>query len=181
MPTSRWPRISSHSTQRDPLPISYAGSAKVFLLNLTPLVSVRCTKIAVHGMFPYYLSYHPGSFLSNARIFDPLPNSPSFVDTLIEELYRPPPSQALDLHRLGLFYMILAIATQHDQSKPIYNDESYRYCSLGRACLSSKGVLENPSIPALQALVSTLSSCCRPGSVIDLRVAYYGPVSLVRK
>jgi hypothetical protein len=92
----------------------------------------------------------------NISIYNPLPPS-SFVDSLIEELYRPPPSHELDLHRLGLFYMIIATATLHDHEKSLYNEESFKYFNLARACLSSKCILENPTVPALQALVSALS------------------------
>jgi hypothetical protein len=101
------------------------------------------------------LTLHLIRFL-NTSIYNPLPPS-SFVDSLIEELYRPPPSHELDLHRLGLFYMIIATATLHDHAKAIYNDESFKYFNLARACLSSKCILENPTVPALQALVSALS------------------------
>ena len=89
----------------------------------------------------------------NARFYDLFPNSTSFMDTLIEELYCSPPFHEINLHRLGLLFMVLAMAVQHDQAKPLYSDESYKYFNLAKACLASRGMLENPSMSALQALV----------------------------
>jgi hypothetical protein len=63
--------------------------------------------------------------------------------------------------------MIIAMAALHDPAKSLYSDEAYKYFSLAKACLASKCVVENSSIPALQALVRSFQSLVSPDSLMS--------------
>jgi hypothetical protein len=76
--------------------------------------------------------------------------------------------------------MIIAAATQHDPAIKLYNVESIKYFHLARACLASRCVMENPSIPALQALVSCAVLDPRKDEGANLGAAYHGSVHLER-
>jgi hypothetical protein len=57
-------------------------------------------------------------------------------------------------HALAVFYMVLALGMLVDLDRPAHNPECTQLYQLGRAALAITSVLEEPSIPAIQALVS---------------------------
>lgn len=66
----------------------------------------------------------------------------------------PPDQDSIASHRLAVMYLVLALGTLLDLERPSFSPEATRYYQLGRAALSLDSVLESPSIPAVQALVS---------------------------
>jgi hypothetical protein len=62
---------------------------------------------------------------------------------------------AVDSHRLAIICAVLAIGTFHDLDNTDYDIDSKYWYNLGRAALSLHCVMEHPSIPGIQALVST--------------------------
>ena len=64
-----------------------------------------------------------------------------------------------DSHRLAVLYMVFALGTLMDLDQPYLSTQSTQYYQLARAALSLDSVLENQSIPAIQALVRPRCAC----------------------
>ena len=57
-------------------------------------------------------------------------------------------------HRLALMFMVLSIGSLMNTSLPAYNLEAEKYHQLARASLFHHSFFDNPTINAVQALVS---------------------------
>jgi len=70
--------------------------------------------------------------------------------------------EPLDAHRLSLLFMVLAIGSLMNTALPAYNLDAEKYHQLARAALFHFSFLDNPTLHAIQSLVSneirTLSS-----------------------
>lgn len=64
---------------------------------------------------------------------------------------------AMISHQLALLFMVLAIGSLMDIKRPAYNIDSERYHQLARAALFQSAIFEEPTISAVQALVSQAS------------------------
>lgn len=58
-------------------------------------------------------------------------------------------------HQLALMFMVLAIGSLMDISRPAYNIEAEKYHQLARAALFQNPIFEEPTIAAVQTLVCT--------------------------
>ncbi|TBU30737.1 hypothetical protein BD311DRAFT_754294 [Dichomitus squalens] len=90
-----------------------------------------------------------------AWMYNPIPEA-EFEDTIFSRIYgqrmetEPAPK---DSHRLAVFCLVLALGALLDLDKPALSAEATRYYQLGRAVLSLDSILENQSIPAIQAVI----------------------------
>lgn len=57
-------------------------------------------------------------------------------------------------HRLALMFMVLAIGTLTDPEEPPYSVEAEKYHHLARAALFKSSIFDDPTLHAVQALVS---------------------------
>lgn len=69
---------------------------------------------------------------------------------------QPPTDDPILSHRLALMFIVLAIGTVIDTNLPAYNLEAEKYHQLARAALFQNGLFDEPTINAVQALVSHL-------------------------
>ncbi|EPQ56422.1 hypothetical protein GLOTRDRAFT_128366 [Gloeophyllum trabeum ATCC 11539] len=79
-----------------------------------------------------------------------------FLDNVYSKFYTGesiPEFSPIETHRLAVLCMVLAMGALLDLDRPPLNLEASQYYGLGRAALSIGSVLEEPSIPAIQALV----------------------------
>lgn len=67
----------------------------------------------------------------------------------------PAMDDALSSHQLALLFMVLAIGSLMDITRPAYNIDAERYHQLARAALFQSAIFEEPTISAVQALVSS--------------------------
>ena len=67
---------------------------------------------------------------------------------------QPPTDDPILSHRLALMFIILAIGTLVDTNLPAYNLDAEKYHQLARAALFQNGLFDEPTINAVQALVS---------------------------
>jgi hypothetical protein len=68
----------------------------------------------------------------------------------------PIPDEPLMAHRLSLMFMVLAIGSLMNTSLPSYNLDAEKYHQLARAALFHDSFFDNPTINAVQALVSLM-------------------------
>ena len=68
-------------------------------------------------------------------------------------------------HQLSLLYMVLAIGSLMDTSRPAYNVEAEKYHHLARAALFQSPIFEEPTLTAVQSLVS-IEGCDRRANVL---------------
>lgn len=66
------------------------------------------------------------------------------------------PAEPLSAHNLAVLFMVVALGSLLDLDAPPHSPQSMQYYQLGRACLTLESVLEEQSIPGIQALVSLL-------------------------
>lgn len=66
------------------------------------------------------------------------------------------PNDPILAHRLSLMFMVLAIGSLMNTSMPAYNIDAEKYHQLARAALFHHSFFDNPTINAVQALVSQL-------------------------
>ena len=64
-------------------------------------------------------------------------------------------------HQLSLLYMILAIGSLMDVTRPAYNVEAEKYHHLARAALFQSPIFEEPTLIAVQSLVRLVQSVAR--------------------
>lgn len=57
-------------------------------------------------------------------------------------------------HQLALMFMVLAIGSLMDITRPAYNIEAEKYHQLARAALFQSPIFEEPTLAAVQTLVS---------------------------
>jgi hypothetical protein len=85
-----------------------------------------------------------------------------FNDHIYYQFYHPnaaPPVNDIYLsHQLGLMFMVLAIGSLMDIKRQAYNVDAEKYHMLARAALFQSPIFEQPTISAVQALVSTQCS-----------------------
>lgn len=70
----------------------------------------------------------------------------------------PSPNDSASSHRLALMFIILAFGTLMDPALPRYNLEAEKYHQLARAALFKSAIFEDPTLHAVQALVSLIRS-----------------------
>ena len=70
----------------------------------------------------------------------------------------PPTDDPLLSHQLALMFMVLAIGSLMDIKRPAYNIEAEKYHQLARAALFQSPIFEEPTLNAVQALVSVTRS-----------------------
>lgn len=90
--------------------------------------------------------------------YTPIPEN-EFYSTVFARIYDqniPLDQDPIDSHRLAVLYMVFALGTLFDLEKPSLSLEATQYYQLSRAALSMDPVLEHQTIPAIQALVSSL-------------------------
>ena len=80
--------------------------------------------------------------------------SETFLPNLIHSVYTTQP-QALLPHRLGLLFMVLAIGTMVDLRQGPDRIKAERYHSLARAALCEVPLMDDTSLDAVNALVSS--------------------------
>lgn len=62
--------------------------------------------------------------------------------------------QPLAIHRLAVLFMVLAIGSLVAPNLPPYNLQAEQYHQLARATLFGSQIIEQPTVEAIQALVS---------------------------
>ncbi|TFY55189.1 hypothetical protein EVJ58_g8404 [Rhodofomes roseus] len=80
-------------------------------------------------------------------------------------------------HQLALMFMVFAIGSLMDLSRPAYNAEAEKYHQLARAALFQSPVFEEPTLSAVQALYLMafyLFLCERHGTGVGTRWAFMG-------
>lgn len=84
-----------------------------------------------------------------ARIYPDIgPESPTDVETDRD-------SGSYESHRLALLFIVLAVGILVDLKRPSHDAEAVKYFQLSKAALSINSILEEPSITAIQASVSS--------------------------
>lgn len=80
-----------------------------------------------------------------------------FSDTVFRPVYDEGSGpETVDSHSLAILFMVLALGTFLDLEKPAHDPESIHYYQLARAALALNSVLDDQTIPAIQALVSSI-------------------------
>lgn len=89
-----------------------------------------------------------------------------FYESIFRPVYDPDASfhESVSAHSLAILYMVLGIGTLMDLERPAHSPEAMQYLQLGRAALALESVLEEQSIPGIQALVCTLYARFPPPS-----------------
>ena len=90
----------------------------------------------------------------------------SFISHVYFPLYGPnvtsPTSDPLVSHTLSLMFMVLAIGSLMDMNQSAYGIEAEKYHQLARVALLQTSLFEEPTMSAVQALVSVLKAEKRP-------------------
>lgn len=73
-----------------------------------------------------------------------------------------PPSDSASSHRLALTFILFAIGTLMDPNEEPYNLEAEKYHQLSRAALFKSSIFDDPTLHAVQALVSCSSPFGHP-------------------
>jgi hypothetical protein len=68
------------------------------------------------------------------------------------------PEEPITFHRLSLLFMVLAIGSLMNSGMPAYNLDAEKYHQLARAALFHTSLFDEPTLNAVQALVSTFPS-----------------------
>lgn len=68
-----------------------------------------------------------------------------------------PPGDSASSHRLALTFIVFAIGTLMDPNEPAYGVEAEKYHQLSRAALFKSSIFDDPTLYAVQALVSQSS------------------------
>lgn len=77
-----------------------------------------------------------------------------FMDTVFRPVYDPDGTyESIGSHSLAVLFMVLALGALLDLSQRAQCPEAMQYYQLGRVALSLDSILEEHSIPAIQALV----------------------------
>lgn len=80
-------------------------------------------------------------------------------------------------HQLALLYMILAIGSLMDTTRPAYNVEAEKYHQLARAALFQSPIFEEPTLTAVQSLVSIIPDAttdhCDADATLQYLMAFY--------
>lgn len=79
-----------------------------------------------------------------------------------------PTRDFIESQNLAIVYLVLALGTLLDTDKPPRSPEAHSYYELACAALSIDSPLEQPSIPAIQALVCSHKLSLRRKSLIIL-------------
>lgn len=86
-----------------------------------------------------------------------LPISKDDLDALIAEVYpdrsKPSNLQPMNLHRLSLLFMVLAIGALFDVQKPLCPREAEEYHSVARAALCGEQIFNNTTLDCVQSMV----------------------------
>lgn len=82
----------------------------------------------------------------------------SFDTEVYSQFYDPnvssPPDEPIFCHRLSVMFMVLAIGSLMNTNMPAYNVDAEVYHQLARAALFHHSFIDDPTITAVQALVS---------------------------
>ncbi|KAJ7050558.1 fungal-specific transcription factor domain-containing protein [Mycena amicta] len=78
-----------------------------------------------------------------------------FYETIYTPIYDPngPTYESVSSHSLSVLFMVLALGALMDLDMPARSAEATEFYQLGRAALAIDSVLEEPSIPGIQALL----------------------------
>ena len=68
-----------------------------------------------------------------------------------------PPSDSASSHRLALMFILFAIGTLMDPNEAPFGVEAEKYHQLSRAALFKSSIFDDPTLHAVQALVSQCS------------------------
>ncbi|GBE86514.1 fungal-specific transcription factor domain-containing protein [Sparassis latifolia] len=94
-------------------------------------------------------------FRHAAWMYNPITEA-QFNEQAFQPFYDPDAAQQMDdpllSHQLALIFMVLAIGSLMDLSKPAYNIEAEKYHQLARAALFQSAIFEEPTLSAVQAL-----------------------------
>lgn len=91
--------------------------------------------------------------------YDPI-NQETFEEEVYSCFYQrdslnPISEEPIVYHRLSLMFMVLAIGSLMNTSLPAYNLEAEKYHQLARAALFHTSLFDEPTLNAVQALVSS--------------------------
>lgn len=80
-----------------------------------------------------------------------------FFETIFRPMYdqSAAPSEPLSPHNLSILFTVLAIGSLVDLEAPPHSPQAMQFYQLGRASLTLESILEEQTIPGIQALVST--------------------------
>ncbi|RDB15770.1 putative transcriptional regulatory protein C1F7.11c [Hypsizygus marmoreus] len=94
-------------------------------------------------------------FRHAAWMYTPIPEN-DFIETVFRPVYEQDAATYLGSagsHNLAVLFMVLAIGTLLDLDRPAHSSESMQYYQLARAAIALDSVLEEQSIPGIQALL----------------------------
>ena len=108
-----------------------------------------------------------------------------FYDAIFRPAYYPPPVSPYDAspppepsaHEVAVLCMALAMGTLLDLDQQPFNSAANKWYQLGRAALSIDSVLDEPTIAATQALVSTVVP--RVSTTLTGRAAHHVPLHVL--
>ena len=107
-------------------------------------------------MCPIY-SHTCESKTDRAHRYNPISLS-QFNANVFDQLYNPhtpgPSNDPLLSHQLALIFMVFAIGSLMYIKRPAYNIEAEKYHQLARAALFQSPIFEEPTLNAVQALVT---------------------------
>ena len=172
-------RVKKRSSPHPNNPQSRSTSHGLVMLSLLPPLSTRLQKKSrdqslvcshqplVPEKFVTFITVtRPGCASNMCRImtltksfacrYTPI-SQQDFSDTVFRPVYdEGSVPEAVDSHSLAILFMVLALGTFLDLEKPAHDPESIHYYQLARAALALKSVLDDQTIPAIQALVSLI-------------------------
>lgn len=79
------------------------------------------------------------------------------MDQVYSHVYSTPSLHSASVDKISLFFMILALGTLLDLSKPYDIRATEPYYQLGKAAFCLESLMEAATIPTIQALVSAIS------------------------
>lgn len=92
--------------------------------------------------------------------YNPIPRD-QFNEQVFAHFYHPdsapPTDDSSGSHRLALMFMVMAIGNLMDPKQPPYNLEAEKYHQLARAALFHSSMFDDPTLNAVQAVVSKIS------------------------
>lgn len=129
------------------------------IIGLLPRASVAkniCNIYFRHGAWmyvEYQFSYSFGYTYATTPRYTPI-SEQEFMETVYLPVYNPDGSyESIGSHSLGVLFMVLALGNLLDLNQRPHSAEAMQYYQLSRVALSLDSILDEHSIPAIQALV----------------------------
>ncbi|KAG5715994.1 hypothetical protein E4T56_gene2317 [Termitomyces sp. T112] len=93
-------------------------------------------------------------FRHAAWMYTPIPEN-DFLESVFRPIYDQDGAfqSSVSAHSLAILFMVLAIGTLMDLDRPAHNPESMQYYQLARAAIALDPILEEQTIPGIQALL----------------------------